>query len=134
MSQENVEIVQRAIAASTAKPPDIATISALYHTDHVLTSDWGVEGRTYRGARGFIEALADLDAAWQEWRQEVGDVLDAGENQVLVLVRLKAIGRESGAPVDQPWAMVITVRDGKLAASHTFLDRSRVLADLGLKE
>src|SRR5437764_410342 len=127
MSQQDVELVCRALAASTAQPPDIETPNTLYHPEHVLTSDWGVERREYHGARGFAEAIADLDAAWQEWRQEIENVLDASDGRVLVLVRLKARGRESGAPVDQPWAMLITLRDCKLIASHTYLDRDRAL-------
>jgi ketosteroid isomerase-like protein len=51
-----------------------------------------------------------------------------------VLVRLKARGRESGAPVDQPWAMLITLREGKLIASHTYLDRARALRAAGLSQ
>lgn len=129
-----MEIVWRAIAAATARPPDLETVNALYDSDHVMTSDWGVEARSYRGAPGFLEAIADLDAAWQEWRQEVDDVLDAGDRGVVVLVRLKALGRESGVPVDQPWAMVITLHEGKLIASHTFLDRSRALEAAGLSD
>jgi len=132
--QEDVEIVRRAIQASTAQPPDFETVNALYHPEHVLTSDWGIEGRRYHGASGFAEAVADLNAAWQEWRQEVDDVLDAGGGDVVVLVRLIARGRESGALVEQPWAMVITVRDRKLFASHTFLDRHRALKAVGLEE
>jgi ketosteroid isomerase-like protein len=132
MSQENVEIVRRAIAASTSRPPDVMTVNALYDRDHVLISDWGVEGSRYVGVAGYVEAIAELDAAWQHWRQEVEDVLDAGDDRVVALVRLKAVGRESGAPVDQPWAMVVTLRDGRLVQSHTFLDRDRALADAGL--
>jgi hypothetical protein len=69
VSRENVEIVRRALAASIARAPDVEAVNALYHRDHVLTSDWGVERRTYRGARGWAESLADLDSAWQDWRQ-----------------------------------------------------------------
>jgi ketosteroid isomerase-like protein len=134
MPERDVEVVRRALAASTAQPPDFETINALYGPEHVLTSDWGVEGREYRGARGFAEAIADLDASWQEWRQEIEDVLDAGDGRVLVLVRLKARGRESGAPVDQPWAMLITLREGKLIASHTYLDRARAFGAAGLSQ
>jgi len=107
-------------------------VNELYHPEHVLTSDWGVEGRVYHGAQDFAEAIADLDAAWQEWHQDVEQVLDAGDRGVVVLVRLKARGRESGAPVDQAWAMVITLRDGKLASSRTFLDRDQALKFAGL--
>jgi ketosteroid isomerase-like protein len=134
VSQENVEIVRRALTASMSRPPDSATVNALYHRDHVLTSDWGVEGRTYHGARGWAETLADLDAAWDDWRQEIEDVLDAGDAGVVVLVRLKARGRGSGAPVDRPWAMVVTVRDGRVCATQTFLDRRRALEAVGLDE
>jgi ketosteroid isomerase-like protein len=132
MPERDVEIVRRALTASTARPPDFETLNALYDPEHVLTSDWGVEGREYRGARGFAEAIADMDAAWQEWHQELEDVLDAGDGRILVLVRLRARGIESGAPVDQPWAMLVTLRRGKLIASHTYLDRDRALraADL----
>jgi ketosteroid isomerase-like protein len=73
-------------------------------------------------------------ASWQEWRQEVDDVLDAKEKGVVVLLRLIARGRESGAPVDQPWAMVIALRDGQLVTSRTFLDRDRALTFAGLSE
>ena len=132
MTRENVEIVWRAIAAATARPPDFEAVNELYHPDHVLTSDWGVEGKLYHGAQGFAEAMADLDAAWQEWHQEVEQVLDAGDRGVVVLARLKARGRESGAPVDQAWAMVITLRDGKLASSRTFLDRDQALRFAGV--
>jgi len=134
MSQENVEIVRQAVQASMAKPPDFETVNALYHADHVLRSDWGVEGRTYRGASGFAEAIDDLDATWQEWRQEIDDIHDAGDDDVVVLVRLVATGRQSGALVEQPWAMVITVTGGKLIASRTFLDRHRALKAVGLEE
>ena len=129
-----MDIVRRAIEASTAKPPDYETVNALYHPDHVLTSDWGVERRSYHGASGFAEAIADLNAVWQEWHQEIDEIRDARGGDVVVLVRLVARGRESGALVEQPWAMLITVHGGKLIASHTFLDRRRALEAVGLEE
>jgi ketosteroid isomerase-like protein len=134
MSQENVEIVRRAVVASTSKPTDLATVNALYHRDHVLMSDWGVEGRAYRGASGWAESIADLDAAWQDWRQEIERVIDAGDAGVVVLVRLKARGRGSDVPIDRPWAMVIGLRDGRLISTRTFLDRDAALKAVGLDE
>jgi ketosteroid isomerase-like protein len=132
MSAANVDLVRRGLAASFARPPDLATLTALYDPDHVLTSDWGVEGSTYVGMEGFAASLVELDAAWEDWRLEAEEILDAGGETVVALMRLKAFGRESGAPVDWPWAMVITVRDGRITASHTHLDRDRALAANGL--
>src|SRR5262249_5653838 len=119
-------------AASLNMPPDVKATGELYHREHVLTSDWGVEGRKHVGAEGYADALGELNVAWQDWRQEVDELIDAGGETVVALLRLKAVGRESGAPVDQPWAMVITIRDGRVVESRTFLDRERALAAAGL--
>jgi ketosteroid isomerase-like protein len=61
-------------------------------------------------------------------------VLDAGENGVVVFLRLIAVGRQSGAPVDFPWAMVVTLSDGKIASSQVFLERSCALEAARLAE
>jgi ketosteroid isomerase-like protein len=134
MSQENVEIVKRAMTARWDNAePDVETVNALYHVDHVLTTDWGALGRkTHRGARGWGEVTADMNAAWQDWHQEVERLIDAGENGVVALVRLTAHGRQSGAPVDRLWAMVAEVRDGKIAASRAFVEPSEALKSVGL--
>lgn len=133
MSQENVDIVRRALAATSSYPPDFDTVNALYHPDHVLTSDYGVEGTTYRGMAGYQRSLADMNAAWDEWRQEVEDVLD-GDGGVVVILRLKARGKGSGAPVDRRWALVVKLRDGKIVASHAYLEPSKALEAVGLSE
>jgi hypothetical protein len=52
MSQKNAETVRRAAMAATAQPADSETLNELFHPDHVLTRDWGVESRSYRGAAG----------------------------------------------------------------------------------
>jgi len=61
MASENVELARRAMEGWAARPPDRTTPNSLYHSDHVLTSDWGVEGRTFIGAAGYVDAIAELD-------------------------------------------------------------------------
>src|SRR5439155_4669061 len=46
---ENVEIVRRAIAASTSEAPDVETLRAILDPEHVLITDWGVEKGRHRG-------------------------------------------------------------------------------------
>jgi ketosteroid isomerase-like protein len=105
-----VEIVKRAIEAAVSVPPDADALATFMHQ---------------------LEAIAETDASWQSWRQDIERVLDAGENGVLVFLRLVAVGRQSGAPVDFPWAMAVTLSDGKIAFSQVFLDRSRALESAG---
>jgi ketosteroid isomerase-like protein len=134
LSRENLEIVRLAIAASVSEPPDADALGTLMHPDHVLTTDWGIETTSYHGVRGFLAAIAETGASWQSYRQEIERILDAGENGVLVFMRLVAAGRHSGAPVDFPWAMVVTLRDAKAISSQAFLDRDEALKAVGLEE
>jgi ketosteroid isomerase-like protein len=134
MSEENVEIVRRAIAASVSEPPDADALAALMHPEHVLTTDWGVETEAYHGVRGYLASIAETGAPWQSWRQEIERMLDAGENRVVVFARLVAVGRQSAAPVEDPWAMTVTLRDGKITSSQVFLDRDEALDAAGLSE
>jgi ketosteroid isomerase-like protein len=134
MSRENVDIVRRAITASVSEPPDADALAALMHPDHVLATDWGVEKATYRGVQGYLTAMADAGAPWESYRQETERILDAGDKGVLVFMRLVATGRQSGAPVEYPWAMAVTLRDGKVVSSEAFLDLYAARKAMGLEE
>jgi len=57
--------------------------------------------------------------------------VEGSTGRVVALMRLRAVGRESSAPVDWPWALVVTIRDGRIVESHTFVDRERALEVAG---
>jgi ketosteroid isomerase-like protein len=134
VSQENVEIVRRAIFASITVPPDVVTLNALLEPSHVLTTDWGADQHQHLGVRGYLEAISEMVAAWDPWRQEVERIIDARENGVVALLLLNARGKESGVPVRFPWAMVVTLRGGRMATSRVFLDQGQALKAVGLEE
>ena len=128
MSQENVEIVQRAWAAATSKPPDWSVLGALYHPDHILVSDWGgVNNTVYRGAEGFQESLLEQDDAWDEWRQELREVIDTGGDSVVVEARLVARGKHSAVPVDQSYGVVVTLHEGRITSTRAFVSFEEAL-------
>jgi ketosteroid isomerase-like protein len=133
VSEENVEIVRRAIAATT-EPPDVETLHEVLDPNHVLTTDWGVDKHVHHGVQGYLAAIAEITAAWDSWQQEVERVLDAGENVVVALLLLNARGKASGVPVRFPWAMVVTLRGGRMATSRVFLDQGQALKAVGLEE
>jgi ketosteroid isomerase-like protein len=134
VSQENVEIVRRAVAASTSVPPDVETLRAILDPEHVLITDWGVEKGRHLGVEGYLAAIAEMEAAWDSLTQEVEGVLDAEERGVVVLMRLKARGKESGADVENPWAMVVVLSDGWIATSRVYLQQHEALKAVGLEE
>jgi ketosteroid isomerase-like protein len=134
VSEENVEIVRRAIAASIAVPPDIETLTAVLDPNHVLTTDRGADKHQYLGVQGFLEARAEMVASWDPCQQEVERVIDTGENRVLALLRLNARWKERGVPVRSPWAMFVTLRGGRIVTSRVFLDQGQALKAAGLNE
>ena len=135
MSQENVELVRRAWEAAWTKPPDWALLEALYHPDHVVESDYGgVNNSVYRGASGFGEFLADQDETWDHWRHHLDGVIDPGGDAVVVEARLVAHGRHSSVAVEQPYAVVVHISDGKIARTRAFLDLRQALEAVGLSK
>ena len=129
-----MQIVGRAIAASIAVPPDVGTLNAVLDPNHVLTTDWGADQHQHLGVQGYLEAIAEMVATWDPWQQEVERVVDAGENGVVALLVLNARGKESGIPVRFPWALVVTLRGGRMATSRVFLDQGQALKAAGLGE
>jgi ketosteroid isomerase-like protein len=133
MSEENVEIVRRGLEAAWQMPtPDFETLNELYRPDYQMESNWGVEGKVYRGAPGFREILADMNELWAEWRQEIEEVVDGGSDQVVVVARLIARGKSSGAPLDSRWSLVFHVTGGRIASTRSFTDPAEAFAAVGL--
>jgi hypothetical protein len=77
MSQENLEIVRRAlIAGFVSDPPDVETLREVLDPDCVLTTDWGADGAEHRGVDGALAGTAEMSGVWDAWDQEVERVLD----------------------------------------------------------
>jgi ketosteroid isomerase-like protein len=133
MSQENIELSRRGIAAAVAQPPDLETVREVSDPDLVLTTAWGVDAAEHLGVQGFLDALAEMAAAFDPWRQDIERLIDAGQGRVVAFMRLTARGKESGVPVEFPWAIVITVRGGRIAAARVIVDRDEALRAVGLE-
>jgi ketosteroid isomerase-like protein len=136
MSQENVEVVRRAFEAATWTPePDFETLAELAHPEHEMTTDYGaMGGGSFVGVEGFRKLLTEFDADWGQWRQEFDDVLDAGDQGVVVFGHIVAQGQSSGVPVEGHWAALVKLHDGQLTSTRFFADRDEALEAAGLSE
>jgi ketosteroid isomerase-like protein len=82
------------------------------------------------------------DAVRRDWEQtlelfdrfriDVEEIVDAGDDQVVLLVHYSGTGRESGAAVEARTAHLWTVREGKAIRLRQFLDRAEALAAAGV--
>jgi uncharacterized protein len=126
--QDNVEVVRRAY--ENFKTGDIGALMGQMAED----VDWRlpeIEGAAFAGARKgrgqvseFFTSLADAqDSLSFEPREFVAQ----GDKVVALGVynwRVKATGREYGGD----WAHVFTVRDGKVAGFHEYMDSAQAEA------
>ena len=89
-----------------------AAVDAL-HQDAVWEESGALPGEDsmFRGREQIREFLAGFLDAWSDFRQEIEEVVTAGE-RVALLIHLHATGRGSGADVDARYAHVWTLRDG----------------------
>jgi uncharacterized protein len=82
---------------------------------------------TYKGLDEFQRGMNEWTESFDDLTTEVEEMIDAGEH-ALVFHRMHGRGRDSGAEVDLAIWQVVSVRDGKLARMHDFMDRAEALA------
>ncbi len=134
MSQENVELVCRALEAFASG--DTATLSGLAADD----VEWGTTGGfagiqpVYRGADALEEWVYDIREAWAEFELSIDEVLYDADPVVVVMEHLTASGLGSGARVDMRVFSAFWLRDGQIAKRVACLNRSEALEAAGVSE
>jgi ketosteroid isomerase-like protein len=86
----------------------------------------------YRGHEGLRRWTEALFRDWESFEIEANEVVDLGEERVLVLGRWRAKGRESGLQLEAEAAWLATFRDGKVVRQQTFTDRQAALDAAGI--
>jgi ketosteroid isomerase-like protein len=129
MATPNVELVTRAFAAfneafsgsAAGFTPDAFAEFASADLEYVEDPSWpGAD--TYSGEAGFRKAMENQFDALGEGTFEPEEVIEAGNDQLLVIVRWRARGTASGAVVEARVAQVHTIKDGRIARIVVFLD------------
>ena len=136
MSQENVEVVQRAVEAWNAD--DLDAFLAELHAD----LEWhpsiepGLEGTAtiYRGHDGARKAWREYRGeAWERLTSRPQEVRDLGES-VLLLGRIEFTARTTGIEFSQEIGELFEFRGGKIVRARDFLTHADALEAAGLSE
>jgi ketosteroid isomerase-like protein len=134
MSQENVEIVKAIFAAWQERNPR----AALEHIDRDIEVDFtGHSGGSLsridvvRGAEGLQKMLSDWLADFGSLEFHPQSYIDAGDN-VIVWLRTTARGRKSGVPVEDVFAVIYTLRDGRVIRFRGYETLAAATSDLGI--
>jgi ketosteroid isomerase-like protein len=127
MSEADVDVVRQIVAAFRDR--DVPRLRELFHDDAEFRSAIvALEGGTYRGREEMERYMNNLDAVFEDWHSEDEEFVDGGDGRVALVFRIVGRGRGSGAPVNQPIAIVWTVRDGKAVTAQGYLDREEALS------
>jgi ketosteroid isomerase-like protein len=138
MSQENVEIV-RTLA------------EGFQHRQHEKAFDfydpeieWDASNAAemvpdlagvYRGHDGVRTYWRRWLSAWSDLYFEIEDIVDGGDEIVLLIRNQRQWGRNSGIATDSPpYGMVFTMRDGKVIRWRGYPDQESALEAAGLSE
>lgn len=134
MSARNVELMRRFVAAYNKRDLDAAIACCDPCAElHPLLAG-AVGGAFYRGHEGLRQWFRDLADAWGgEIRGELEAYFDLGEH-TLGFATFRGRGRQSGAEVAMPIAVVTTWRNELLVNMKTYASRPDALRDLGVSE
>jgi ketosteroid isomerase-like protein len=89
------------------------------------------DGRVFRGFEGTMEWISDARETWDDYSQELEEIVEAGD-RVVVVIRLSARGGESGVPVAQELAVVWRFEGDKAVEARSYTSREEALRAAGI--
>ena len=136
MSQENVEIVKRALDFLGRRDwPGIRDADLIDPNVELHGSVGGLEeGKILRGP-GEISQAFDLEdqEVWDEHRIEPQEFIDAGD-RVVVLHREYQRGKGSRVEIEVDTAAIVDLRDGRIVRMQGYVNPADALKAAGLAE
>jgi ketosteroid isomerase-like protein len=132
MSQENVELAKAFFEAYNAR--DSAAVDRLLHSDAKITTLTERAGLPYGWSPGATRRYFDqLDETLADLRVEIEDYRQLGE-RVVALGVVRGAGISSQIEVGSEFAVVLVVRDSRLALVDTYDNRDAALEAAGLRD
>ena len=132
MSQENVEIVRRAVAAVNQR--DIDGYLACCANDVQLSTPLAEVAGVYEGPDGIRRFFADLGDTSPDFKITTERLEAVGTDRVLAFMLVTGTGRASGIPQEARTGNVYDLADGKIERIRIFVDREQALEAIGLRE
>ena len=114
---------------------DAEVVGAVAHKQlEVQMKGLFLEGKSYKGVRGFLNWRKDMAKLFEEERFQPVGVRFAGSDRWVVLGRLHLKEADGGAELDVPLAHTVEQRDRKVARITVYSDISEALESFGLYE
>jgi uncharacterized protein len=136
MSQENVEVVRRGYKLFSEG--NLESVTDLISDEAELPDGGGLgvgdtAAGTRRGPNGFLQGAQDALDAFEDYRVEPQEFIDAGD-AVVVPVRISGRGRGSGATLEVRLVHLWVLRNGKAVRNEIYRTTAEALAAVGLSD
>jgi ketosteroid isomerase-like protein len=132
MSQENLRVIERAIAAVNER--DIDGYLACCTEDVVLQTPMTEVVGAYEGPDAIRRFFADIEDTNPDFHLHVERLDSIGPDRALAFLSATGSGRASGIPMNTRTANVYELAAGKIKRVHIFSDRRKALEAVGLSE
>ena len=134
MSEGNVALVRRGYELYDAG--DLEGVAGLFAEDAEVSDagGLGVTGTaagTRHGPEGFLRAVEEAVEAFEDYRTEAEEFIDAGD-AVVVPVRISGRGRASGVELEERLAHLWVLRNGKVIRGEVYRTTEEALEAAGL--
>ena len=125
MSQENVEIVRGMYRPDPTRFFELLDDRVQVDTSkaELLPDHAGVFG----GKDAAIDFYRRYWGTWDEYALDPTEIVDAGQDRILVVQDERGVGKGSGAPFERSWALLYTIREAKIVRIEHFSGRQEAL-------
>ena len=135
MSQENVEVVRRWLAVGSVGPEGMQAAVAEFcdaDVDYYPVRKFS-DARPCHGLDEFSEWLAGWGEAWSRLEWDVHELIEVGDDRVLVCASLRSEGRGSGMKLEGDLYQCVWLRHGRLLRIEDHLTLRGAIHALGLE-
>ena len=129
MSRENVEVVRSAFEAYVGGDGERAL--DYFHPDGQLDLSIRGDVGVATGRQEIADSTTGWVASWDEYSEEVEEILDLGEDLILVVTTQRGRGKGSGIEISNQYGFLAEVRDGLIARVTGYPNRAAALEAAG---
>ena len=133
MSHENVEIA-RTTWAAYARGDYEASLDAYAENSVWDDTRYRPDGAVHVGHVALVEVARTWRGTWEHYEIEAEEVLDAGGDRVVVMLRETGEGKGGGVGLTNRWGIVVTLRDREIVHTMVYPTREEALEAVGLRE
>ena len=135
MSQENLDLVVRAIQAASKRPkPDFETVNRSTTRTTFSYRLWPTPWERGSHRCGGLQDVASADWRRSELGGEPRGAVDVGPDKVLAVTLTRFKGASSGIEMEERTWCVVTVAEGQITRTDVYNDPIQALEAAGLSE